>query len=43
MDGWYTADYDLLTNEEIMDCLDKYSGVIEATAEYKSSGITGLQ
>ncbi len=33
-DGWYTPDYDMLTNNEIMECLDIYSGVIEATAEY---------
>ncbi len=40
MDGWYTVDYELLTNDEIMDCLNKYNGVIESTAEYKSSDIT---
>ena len=34
IEGWYTPDYELLTNSEIMDCLDIYSGVIEATSEY---------
>ncbi|MBR3595571.1 MAG: hypothetical protein IKL47_01130 [Clostridia bacterium] len=40
MDGWYDAEYNILTNEEILDCLDRYSGTIESTAEYKSSDIT---
>ncbi len=43
MDGWFSDSYDTLTNDEIMACLDKYSGVIEATSEYKSSDITGLE
>lgn len=42
LNGWYSAEYDLLTNEEVMDCLKKYQGVIEATEEYKNSDITGL-
>lgn len=41
IDGWYNTSYDLLTNDEIMDYLDKYSGVSEATAEYKPSSFTG--
>lgn len=41
MNGWYTPLFDLLTNDEIMEYLDKYAGCIEATAEYKSSDITG--
>lgn len=40
MDGWYTPTLDLLTNEEIMEYLEKYAASIEATAEYKSSDIT---
>lgn len=35
MDGWYTPDFDVLSNEEIMTCLKKYAFTIEATAEYK--------
>lgn len=40
MDGWYSPNLDILTNEEIMEYLEKYEGTIEATAEYKSSDIT---
>ncbi len=34
--GWYSPTLDLLTNEEIMEYLDKYNGTIEATASYNS-------
>ena len=40
MNGWYTPELDMLNNDEIMDCLNKYAVTIEATAEYKSSDIT---
>lgn len=35
-DGWYSPELDLLTNEELMEYLEKYDGTIESTAEYKS-------
>lgn len=38
-EGWYSANLDLLTNEEIMEYLEKYEGTIESTAEYNSSTI----
>lgn len=37
VDGWYSADLDLLSNEEVFDCVQKYSETIEAVAEYNSS------
>lgn len=33
-DGWYTPSLDILTNEEILEYLEKYDNAIEATAEY---------
>lgn len=39
-EGWFSPGLDLLTNDEIMEYLEKYEGTIEATAEYKSSDIT---
>ncbi len=41
MNGWYSPDFDLLSNDEIMDFLDRYKGTVEATAEYKPSKLTG--
>lgn len=35
MEGWYNTEFDMLTNDEIMDCLDKYAGTVESTAEYR--------
>lgn len=40
-DGWYSPEYDLLTNEEIAQYLQKYEGVIEATSEYDSTAVIG--
>lgn len=37
--GWYTPKFDMLDNEQIMEYLEKYDGVIEATKEYKSTDI----
>lgn len=40
INGWYSPELDMLSNDEIMDCLKKYAATIEATAEYQSSDIT---
>lgn len=36
LQGWYSPTLDLLSEEEIMEYLEKYQGTIEATANYKS-------
>lgn len=39
MDGWYSADFELLTQEEVLECLKKYEGTVEATKEYQSTSV----
>ena len=36
MDGWYSPDYEKLTEEQVYECIKKYKGTIEATKEYIS-------